>query len=108
MLSCTNGEKHPSWVPRQHNQSRVSNPFQAQAHIPQTQRILTVVAVHHPERLAEALAAIYHASFAEHKEVHTPETLMPIFEKIFGDKETEEIMAKVNTKVIRMSILTWV
>ena len=66
------------------------------------------MAVHHPERLAEALAAIYHASFVEQKEVHTPETVMPIFEKIFGDKETKEIMAKVNIEVIRMSNLTWV
>ena len=62
------------------------------------------MAVHHPERLAEALAAIYHASFAQQKEVDTPETVMPIFEKIFGDKEAKEIMAKVNTELIRMSI----
>ena len=59
------------------------------------------MAVQHPERLAETLAAIYHASFAEQKEVHTPETVMPIFEKIFGNKETKEIMAKVSIEVIR-------
>ena len=62
------------------------------------------MAVHHPERLAETLAAIYHASFAGQKEVHTPETVMPIVEKIFGDKEAKEIMAKVNTEVLRMPI----
>ena len=64
--------------------------------------------MHNPERMAEALAAIYHASFVEQKEVHTRETVMPIFEKIFGDKETKEIMAKVHTEMIRRLILTWV
>lgn len=58
----------------------------------------------HPERLAETLAAIYHTSFAERKEVHTLETVMPVFEKIFGDKESREIMEKVNDEVIRKSI----
>ena len=60
------------------------------------------MAVHHTERLAETLAAIYHASFAEQKEVHTPEAVMPIFDKIFGDNETKEIMAKVKGEAIRM------
>lgn len=61
------------------------------------QRALTVVALRHPESLADTLAAIYHASFAEQKEVHTPESLMPIFEKIFGEEGTKEILAKSTT-----------
>lgn len=71
----------------------------------QVQRVLTVVAIRHPERLADTLAAIYHASFAEQKEVHTPESLMPIFQKMFGKEETEEIVAKAGIEFARMHVL---
>ena len=64
------------------------------------QRALTAVTILHPERLADALAAIYHASFAEQKEVHTPESLMPILQKIFGEEGTREILTKVSIRVI--------
>lgn len=64
----------------------------------QVQRVLTVVANMRPERLADTLAAIYHASFAEQKEIHTPEGLMPILEKIFGEEGTKEILTKVGIK----------
>ena len=50
----------------------------------------------HPERLVDTLAAIYHASFAERKEVHSPESLMPIFDKIYGKEETKRILTKVS------------
>ena len=50
----------------------------------------------HPERLVDTLAAIYHASFAERKEVHSPESLMPIFDEIYGKEETKEILTKVS------------
>ena len=50
----------------------------------------------HPERLVDTLAAIYHASFAEQKEVHSPENLMPIFDKIYGKERTKEILTKVS------------
>lgn len=56
----------------------------------------------HPERLADTLAAIYHASFAEQKEVHTPERFVPIFEKIFGTEETKEILTKVDIRMVGM------
>ena len=62
------------------------------------------MAVHHPERLADTLAAIYHASFAELKEVHTPEDLRPILETIFGEKETKEILTKVDIEVVRILV----
>ena len=58
------------------------------------------MAVHYPERLADILAAIFHASFAEQKEVHTPESFKTIFEKIFGEAETNEILKKVGVEVI--------
>lgn len=64
----------------------------------QVQRVLTVVANMRPERLVDTLAAIYHASFAEQKEVHTLEGLMPILEKIFGEEGTKEILTKVGIK----------
>lgn len=62
------------------------------------------MAVHYPERLADTLAAIYHASFAELKEVHTPEGLMPILETIFGEMETKEILTKVDIEVVRIVV----
>lgn len=61
---------------------------------------MTVVAVHRPEKLADTLAAIYHASFAELKEVHTPESLMPILAKVFGERESREIVTKVSFGVV--------
>ncbi len=68
----------------------------------QVQRVLTLIASLHPERLAGTLAAIYHASFVELKEVHTPEGLMPILEKIFGEEGTKEILTKVGIVVVRV------
>ena len=70
----------------------------------QVQRVVTVVAIQHPERLAHTLAAIYHASFAEQKEVHTPKSLMPILQNIFGKEETEEILAKAGIEFARMHV----
>jgi len=65
------------------------------------QRVLTVVANMRPERLADTLAAIYHASFAEQKEIHTPEGLMPILEKIFGEEGTKEILTKSTSDEVK-------
>lgn len=62
------------------------------------------MAAHHPEKLADTLAAIYHASFAELKEVHTLEGLMPILETIFGEMETKEILTKVDIEVVRIVV----
>lgn len=73
-------------------------PLQVKLILRQVQRILTAVATMHPERLADSLAAIYHASFAEQKEVHTPENLMPILKKIFGEEATKEILTRVGIK----------
>ena len=66
------------------------------------------MAVHRPVRLAETLAAIYHASFVEHKDVHTPESLMPILGKIFEEEEIKEILAKVNNQVFLISVFNLV
>ncbi|CAF9924376.1 hypothetical protein IMSHALPRED_006169 [Imshaugia aleurites] len=63
------------------------------------QRVLTSVAILHPERLGDTLAAIYHASFAELKEVHTPDRLVPILAKLFGEEGTKEILIKVAIKL---------
>lgn len=66
----------------------------------QAQRILTAVSVLHPERLANTIAAIYHASFVEQKEVHTPESLSSILEEILGEGETKEILRMVSIQVV--------
>ena len=63
------------------------------------------MSVLYPQRLADMFAAIYYASFAERKEVHTPESLMPILEKVFGEEATKEILEKVDIKVIRRIVL---
>ncbi|CAD6579152.1 MAG: hypothetical protein ASARMPRED_008973 [Alectoria sarmentosa] len=65
------------------------------------QRALTVVALRHPERLADTIAAIYHASFTEQKEVHTPENITPIFEKIFGEVGTKEILEESTSDKVK-------
>ena len=104
VIQCTHGRNPSSWIPCQYDQSKNSKTSQGQAHIPQAQRVLTVVAVHHPEKLADTLAAIYHASFAELKEVHTPEGLVPILETIFGEMETKEILTKVDIEVVRIVV----
>lgn len=62
----------------------------------QAQRALTAVTILHPEKLADTIAAIYHVSFVAQKEVHTPESLMPILQQIFGEEETKEILIKVS------------
>ncbi|KAL9067863.1 MAG: hypothetical protein Q9161_006587 [Pseudevernia consocians] len=70
------------------------NPVNVKLILRQVQRVLTVVAMMYPEKLADTLAAIYHASFAEQKEVHTPESLIPILEEIFGDERTKELLIR--------------
>lgn len=65
----------------------------------QVQRALTAVTILHPEKLVDTVAAIYHASFVEHKEVHTPESLMPLLQKIYGAEGTRDILTKVRIKV---------
>lgn len=80
------------------------NPVKLKLILRQVQRVLAVVAMMHPQKLADTLAAIYHASFAEQKEVHTPESLMPILENIFGDEGTKEILIKVGIQVVRIPI----
>lgn len=58
----------------------------------------------HPNRLADTIAAIYQASFVEQKEVHTLESLMPLFNKIFGEEVSKEILTKVDVEVFRMLV----
>lgn len=77
-------------------------PLKVKLIVRQVQRALTVVAMLYPEKLADTLAAIYHASFAEHKEIHTLESLTHIFEKIYGKEGTKEILTKVGIEVIRI------
>lgn len=72
-----------------------TTPLKVKLILRQVQRALTLVGILHPQRLAETLAAVFHASFAEQKQVHTPESLTPIFEKIFGEEGTKEILTKV-------------
>ncbi|KAF6227130.1 hypothetical protein HO133_008571 [Letharia lupina] len=77
------------------------NPPGFPANTIKVQRALTLVGILHPQRLAESLAAVFHASFAEHRQVHTPESLTPIFEKIFGEEGTKEILTKSTSDEVK-------
>ncbi len=62
----------------------------------QTQRALCAITLLHPERLADTIDALFHSSFAEHKEIHTPDSQLPILTQIFGEKGANEILAKAS------------
>lgn len=62
----------------------------------QTQRALCAITLLHPEQLAETIDALFLSSFAEHKEIHTPESQLPILTKIFGEDGAKEVLAKAS------------
>ena len=62
----------------------------------QAQRALTAVSLLQPERLCDAIAALYNMSFAERQEIHRFEHVWPVFAKMFGDTAAKEIMDKVS------------
>ncbi len=64
----------------------------------QTQRALCAITLLYPERLAETLDVLFHRSFAERKEIHTPESQLPILSKIFGETGAKGILAKASRK----------
>lgn len=61
------------------------------------QRALTAVSILHPEKLEETIAAVFHESFAERQDIHTLESLTPIFGEILGESEAREVLTKVDT-----------
>lgn len=69
------------------------------------QRVLTAVVLLHPERLADTIAAVFHASFVEHKEVHKPENLIPILEKTFGEEQAKEILTKSTSDEVKKLLI---
>ena len=65
----------------------------------QVQRALVSVFMSQPNRLEEAFARIYEASFVHRKEVHKLEHLKPIFEELFGQDEAAQLLEKVNQPI---------
>lgn len=61
----------------------------------QVQRALTAVSLLRPEKLEGTIAALYHQSFAEREDVHTLESIGPIFVNIFGESEAKKILTRV-------------
>ena len=57
--------------------------------------MLSAVAALHPEKLEETIAVVYHSSFVECQEVSTLENMVPVLSKIFSEKETKDVLAKV-------------
>lgn len=60
-----------------------------------TQRTLCAVEMLCPQRLPEVIATLFHASFVQHKAIHTPEGLLPVIAKILGNSNASEVLAKV-------------
>ena len=61
----------------------------------QVQRALTAMSLMRPESLVSTIAAVYHESFVERRDVHTLESLRPIFNRLIGESDSEEVLAKV-------------
>ena len=61
----------------------------------QVQRALTAVSLLKPERLCDAIAALYNLAFVENRQVHTLECVWPVFAQIFGDTTAKAIMDEV-------------
>lgn len=49
----------------------------------------------HPEKLTETFATLYRMSFVERKDIHTLDLIGPIFSKLFGETQAQEILTKV-------------
>ena len=53
----------------------------------------------HPQELNTTLNALYHASFAEHKDIVSKDVLSEILATVHGESKSKEIMAKVATRI---------
>ena len=62
----------------------------------QAQRALVAVSLIRPQHLGDSIAALYDRSFVKVQDIHTLESIRPVFVEMFGDSATEEIMNKVS------------
>ena len=60
------------------------------------ERVLSAVMLLHPEKMQETFAVLYHASFAEHRDVVEKDTLLSLLARVHGEDRAKEIMTKVN------------
>ena len=57
--------------------------------------MLTALTLVAPERLEEAIAALYHAFFVEHRLIAKLENILPILEAALGKEVAAEAVARV-------------
>ena len=61
-----------------------------------SQRALTALSLEVPDKFLDVLAALYHASFVERKQISKPDEFMPIFESVIGNEAAAKILAKAS------------
>lgn len=66
----------------------------------QAQRALVAASLVRPDLWEEALAALFHAAWVDRKPVGSFEQVQPIFNLLFGDKATQEIIKKASEPLV--------
>ena len=59
------------------------------------QRALTAASLISPEKLGDAIAALYHQAFVENRTLQKLEDVWPIFIDVFGEETAKMILEKV-------------
>ena len=76
-------------------------PLQVYGHglsVLETQRALCALSILAPERLAEAIAALYHAFFVEKRQIAKVEAFGPVLEAVLGKDLADKVLEKVCMK----------
>lgn len=60
----------------------------------------------HPEEVNASLKALYHASFAEHKDIVSKDVLSEILATVHGESGSKDIMAKVTSRILEPDVTT--
>lgn len=66
-----------------------------------TQRALCAIEMSQPEKLTDAISALYQAFWVEGQTIGKPEVITPVLERVFGDSEAKEIMKKVSSPEVK-------
>lgn len=61
----------------------------------QAQRVLAALSLVAPEKLADVIAALWHMSFVEGKQIHKAEHVEPMVASLIGETLTKDVLDKV-------------
>lgn len=64
------------------------------------QRVLTALSLLAPEKLADVIAALWHMSFVEGKQIHKVEHMEPVIASLVGETLARDILDKVCDQTI--------